>query len=198
MINLEYARRYPAKLGREVRGIVEVNTTFTNPVETKKSAERSRKLQDPVYKPALHAIAWCSPVARALGWLAYQSGLAHLQLASQSFAGAQTWDQLDLMARYAYRSSPGVIARGVLAMLDWDASDVLPGIRVPTLIISGEQDITTLPSASERMARDIPSAHRVSVSPAAHMGPIEQHERYARAIAAFVQVATPRPGLAAR
>jgi len=106
-------------------------------------------------------------------------------LASQSFAGAETWRQLDEMARYAYRSSPGVIARGVLGMMKWDGSAVLPTIRVPTLIISGNQDVTTLPVASDRMQRDIPGALRVAVDPAAHMGPVEQAGRYAQAISGF-------------
>ena len=185
ILNLEYARQFPAKLGSSVRGIVQANTTFTNPVETKKNAELSRKLQEPVFRPLLHLIAWTAPIARTVGWLAYQSGLAHLQLASQSFAGAQTWEQLDEMARYAYRSSPAVVSRGVLAMLDWDGSSVLPQITVPTLIISGDQDVTTLPWASDKMAHDIRSSQRVAVSPAAHLGPVEQHKRYADAIASF-------------
>jgi len=83
------------------------------------------------------------------GWLAYQSGLAHLQLATQSFAGAETWDQLDQMARYAYRSSPRVVARGVLAMLRWDGSNVLPKISVPTLIISGNEEYEVTHLAAE-------------------------------------------------
>jgi pimeloyl-ACP methyl ester carboxylesterase len=195
ILNLEYARRYPQKLGREVRGIVQANTTYTNPVETKKNAELSRKLQEPVLEPLLHLVSWTSPVARVFGWLAYQSGLAHLQLASQSFAGAETWGQLDQMARYAYRSSPGVVSKGVLAMLRWDGSDVLPRINVPTLIISGDQDVTTLPAASDRMAKDIRSATRVSIGQAAHLGPVEQHRQYADAIARFAQAATVGAGL---
>jgi pimeloyl-ACP methyl ester carboxylesterase len=185
MLNLEYARRFPAKLGQQVTGIVQANTTYTNPVETKVGAERSRKLQEPVHEPALHVVEAVSPVFRALGWLAYQSGLAHLQLARQSFAGMQSWQQLDHMARYAYRSSPKVVAEGVLAMLDWDASDVLGRVRVPTLIISGAQDLTTLPEASDTMEKGIPSARQVRVSPAAHLGPVEQDRRYAQALAAF-------------
>ncbi|MDB5897556.1 MAG: Lysophospholipase, alpha-beta hydrolase superfamily [Ramlibacter sp.] len=185
MLNLEYARQHPERLGSQVQAIVQANTTYTNPVETKKNAERSRKLQHPVLEPALHVVIWASPVFRGLGWLAYQSGLAHLQLARQSFAGAESWQQLDQMARYAYRSSPRVVARGVLAMLHWDGSDVLARIQVPTLIISGDQDVTTLPVASDRMEKEIPSAHRVRVSPAAHMGPVEQSQRYAQAIATF-------------
>lgn len=185
IINLEYARRFPQKMGRDVVGLVQVDTTFTNPVETKKNAERSRKLQGPVFEPLLHAVKALSPVARGLGWLAYQSGLAHLQLASQSFAGSETWEELDDMARYAYRSSPDVVARGVLAMLHWDGSDVLPQIKVPTLVISGNQDVTTLPAASDRMAREIPLAQRVSIDQAAHLGPVEQAPRYAQAITSF-------------
>ena len=185
ILNIEYARRFPEKMGRDVRALVQVNTTYTNPVETKKGAELSSKLQKPVYEPLLHVITWTSPVGRVLGWLAYQSGLAHVQLAQQSFAGAETWEQLDQMAQYAYRSSTGVVAQGVLGMLHWDGSDVLGQIRVPTLIISGDEDVTTLPSASDRMEHDIPSSARVAVSRAAHLGPVEQYQRYADAIASF-------------
>jgi len=203
MLNLEYARQFPQKLGGAVRGFVQANTTYTNPVMTKQNAERSARLQEPVFEPLLDLVTWTSPVARALGWFAYQSGLAHLQLASQSFAGAESWEQLDTMARYAYRSSPAVVARGVRAMLDWDATEVLPKIGVPTLIISGDEDVTTLPSASDRMARDIRSAARVSIPDAAHLGPVEQHRAYADAIEGFAsrvsgdgppQVAAPAPG----
>lgn len=185
MLNIEYARRFPDKLGREVKALVQANTTYTNPVETKKGAELSRMLQKPVYEPLLELVTLASPVVRGLGWLAYQSGLAHLQLASQSFAGAETREQLDQMARYAYRSSPGVIAQGVLGMLHWDGSAVLPTIDVPTLIISGDEDVTTLPAASDRMQRDIKASTRVRVSPAAHLGPVERYKTYADAIAAF-------------
>jgi pimeloyl-ACP methyl ester carboxylesterase len=186
MLNLEYARRYPQKLGKEVRGLVQANTTYTNPIATKKNAERSLKLQKPVLEPLMHVVSGASPVFRALGWLAYQSGLAHMQLALQSFAGGETWDQLDEMARFAYRSSPAVVAKGVLAMGNWDGTDVLQKINVPTLVVAGAQDVTTLPAASDHMERNIPSAVRESVSPAAHMGPVEQHRRYAQLIGSFV------------
>lgn len=185
ILNFEYARQFPEKMGNQVKALVQVNTTYTNPVETKKGAETSRMLQKPVYEPLLHLITWSSPVARSLAWLAYRSGLAHLQLAKQSFAGYETWDQLDHMASYAYRSSPGVVAQGVLGMLHWDGTDVLAKIAVPTLIISGEQDVTTLPLASDKMEKDIPSAKRLKVQGAAHLGPVEQHKVYADAIAEF-------------
>jgi len=196
ILNLEYMRQFPDRAGRNVVGMVQVNTTYTNPIETKKNAERSRALQKPVFEPLLKVVTVASPVARALGWLAYQSGLAHLQLATQSFAGAETWQQLDHMASYAYRSSPGVVARGVLAMLGWDGSDVLPMVKVPTLVIAGDRDTTTLPAASERMRRDIPVAEQVTIAHAAHLGPVEQAELYAQAIASFAKRAVGGKGAA--
>jgi pimeloyl-ACP methyl ester carboxylesterase len=203
ILNLEYARRYPDRMGRQVRGLVQVDTTFTNPIETKKNPERSRALQKPLFEPLLHVVSWTSPAARVLGWLAYTSGLAHLQLASQSFAGAETWDQLDHMASYAYRSSPRVVAEGVLGMLHWDGSDVLANVSVPTLVISGNQDVTTLPWASDYMARAIPLAQRASVDRAAHLGPVEQSARYADLIGTFasrinLSPSAPQPALAVK
>ncbi|MBC8164539.1 MAG: alpha/beta hydrolase, partial [Bryobacteraceae bacterium] len=177
MTNLTFFRLFGDNL-ENVAGVVQLNTTYKNPVTTVKNHEFAEALQKPVYEPLLHVITWTSPVVRALSWLSYQSGLAHLQNASSSFAGAETREQLDFVSKYFYRSSPGIVARGTLGMLHWDASDALARVKVPVLIISGDQDTTTLPSASEHMARTMQSATRIGVSPAAHLGPIEQHERY--------------------
>ena len=186
IINIEYARRYPHRMGREIVGVVQANTTYTNPLATKKNADRSLALQKPVFEPLLQVVTWTSPIARVFGWLAYRSGLAHLQLAAQSFAGNETWNQLDHMASYAYRSSPNVVARGALAMLQWDGTDALGKITVPTLVIAGAQDTTTLPSASDRMARRdtvLSTPHhrrRRAPGPCGAVGPLRRRHRVVR------------------
>jgi pimeloyl-ACP methyl ester carboxylesterase len=187
MINLTASELGGGRPGPAVAGIIQLNTTYTNPVHTMKNASLNEKLQKPLYEPLLHAMTVLSPVVRAMNGLTYASGLAHLQLAFSSFADEETREQLDFMARYAYRSSPSVVARGTLAMLHWDASSALPKVDVPVLIISGEQDTTTLPEASTYMQNRIPEAHRLNVNPAAHLGPIEQHERYNEAIRSFAR-----------
>ena len=197
MLNLTYARMYPEEFRKRVKGIVQLNTTYTNPLRTTKDAERHLALQRPVYEPLLHAVQFTSPVVRGLGWLSYMSGLAHLQLAVQSFAGTETWGELDFAARYAYRSSPGIVASGVLAMLDWDATQVLPQIAVPTLIVTGNQDTTTLPVASLVMKREMKQATLIAIDRAAHLGPIEQHEHYVAAVRAFADRAAPTDSIAA-
>ncbi|MEJ7606222.1 MAG: alpha/beta hydrolase [Bryobacteraceae bacterium] len=187
MINLTFCRVSPTHLGQPVKGIVQLNTSYTNPVKTTPTPEPDQALQKPVYEPLLHAIVFLSPVVRVLNWLSYQSGLTHLQNASQSFAGTETREQLDFASRYQYESSPSVVARGVLGMLHWDATEVLPRVGVPVLIVTGEQDKTTVPAASQVMAKSIPGARLLSVSPAAHLGPIEQNRRYNTAIREFAR-----------
>lgn len=185
MINLTFCRLFPDRLGRQVAGIVQVNTSYTNPVLTTKNAGFSRAMQKPVAEPLLHAMIGLSPVFRALNWLSYQNGTSHLMNAHSSFAGSETWGQLDLISRYGYQSPPAVVARGTLAMFHWDATPVLPRVNVPVLLLVGQQDTTTLPSASQYMQQTMPQARLERVSPSAHYGLLEQNQRYDSALARF-------------
>lgn len=71
--------------------------------------------------------------------------------------------------------------------MNYDATQTLRTITVPTLVVAGDRDTTTLPSASERMRAEIPAAQQVTLSPAKHLGLIEHHEKYAQAIEDFVR-----------
>jgi pimeloyl-ACP methyl ester carboxylesterase len=188
MINLTFCRTFPDRLGRQVIGIAQVDTSYTNPVKTTKNAELSTALQKPVAEPLLHAMIWFSPLVRIMNWLSYQNGTTHLLNAKSSFAGSETRGQLDLISRYSYQSAPDVVARGTLAMFHWDGTPVLPHVNVPALIIVGQQDTTTLPSASERMRSAMPQATLEVVSPSAHFGLLEQNERYNSALERFASM----------
>ena len=120
-----------------------------------------------------------------MNWVSYHNGLAHLMTASSSFAGAETREQLDYAARRNYEASPAVVSRGMLAMFRWDATPVLPEVRVPTLIVEGEQDTTTTPAASSYMRKVMPSAELQTVKRAAHLGLLEQNRIYNEAIRRF-------------
>jgi pimeloyl-ACP methyl ester carboxylesterase len=192
MINLTFCRLFPDRLGRQVAGIAQVDTSYTNPVLTTKNAGLSRALQKPVAEPLLHVMIGLSPLFRALNWMSYQNGTSHLLNAHSSFAGSETWGQLDLIARYGYQSAPAVVARGTLAMFHWDATPVLPHVNVPVLIVVGQQDTTTLPSASEYMQQTMPQARLERVSPSAHYGLLEQNQRYDSALARFASACLKR------
>ncbi len=185
MINLTFCRLYPDELGARVSGVVEFDTSYTNPVKTTKGASFSLAIQRPVGEPVLRAMILLSPFVRAMNWLSYQNGSAQMMNAQSSFAGSETRGQIDLVSKYQYESSPAVVARGTLAMFHWDATPVLPRVSVPVLIVVGQQDTTTLPSASEYMHAHIPNARLRLVNPSAHYGLLEQNAVYNSALARF-------------
>ena len=82
-----------------------------------------------------------------------------------------------------------------------NATEVLPEIAAPMLVLTGTRDIVTLPSASDLIGDGAPAATVVRVQGAGHMGFMERAGAYNEQIAAFADkvfaaqpaaVATPR------
>jgi pimeloyl-ACP methyl ester carboxylesterase len=78
-----------------------------------------------------------------------------------------------------------VQAKGNLAMFRWKATEVLPTVLVPMLVLTGTRDIVTLPSASELIADAAPRARLLRVEGAGHMGFMERSTAYDEAILTF-------------
>jgi len=84
-------------------------------------------------------------------------------------------------------ASPAGIAaalRGMAARAS--AFDLLPQIKVPTLILVGEQDVLTPPADSEAMAKAIPGSTLVKIPEAGHLSNLEQPERFNQALLEFL------------
>jgi pimeloyl-ACP methyl ester carboxylesterase len=185
MVNLTFCRLYPGLLGSPVAGIVQVDTTYTNPVRTTKDAGFSLALQKPVAEPVLHAIIL--PVAcGAVPELAQLSEwLGPALQRPQFFRRVRNPWQVDFVSEFQYSSSPAVVARGTLAMFHWDATPVLPHVNTPVLILVGNQDSTTIPAASERMQQSIPGAQLQRINSGAHYSLLEQNQMVNSAAAQF-------------
>jgi pimeloyl-ACP methyl ester carboxylesterase len=67
-----------------------------------------------------------------------------------------------------------------------DSTPVLPAIRVPTLVIVGEEDQVTPPAGVERMAAAIPGARVARIPAAGHLAPLEQPIPTSSALAEFL------------
>jgi pimeloyl-ACP methyl ester carboxylesterase len=185
MTLLTFCRLFPELLGREVAGIVFVNTTYTQPLNTVTAGRLLRAIQKPILEPLLHLTIWLYPLVWLMNWQSYLSGSSHRAISSAFFSGHESWRQLDFAAYFAAKMSPAVLAKGILAMLRWDETATLPHINLPTLIITSDADRVTLPEASRAMAASIPGAQLVQVSPAGHLGFLEQSKCYDAAIADF-------------
>ena len=83
------------------------------------------------------------------------------------------------------KARPDVLARGMFGMMAFDESATLPMISVPTLVVIGDRDVTTVPAAGEYIARNIPGALPVTLSPARHLGLFEYHGQFDQILADF-------------
>ena len=77
--------------------------------------------------------------------------------------------------------------RMVRAAGDHTAEDLLPEIKVPTLIVAGERDTFTPAFLAESMAKAIPGAELLILKNGTHVAPIEQPELVDARIDAFVR-----------
>jgi pimeloyl-ACP methyl ester carboxylesterase len=67
-----------------------------------------------------------------------------------------------------------------------DSTPLLASIHVPTLVVVGDQDAVTPPSASEEMHRAIAGSELVRIPLAGHLSNLEQPELFDAALAAFL------------
>ncbi|AQR63030.1 hypothetical protein BZG35_16220 [Brevundimonas sp. LM2] len=178
------ARDYPELLGGKVIGAVLVNTTHINPLRTIVFSPLAQALRIPLLIPLFRLTMLLQPLAWLMGWQSYLSGMAHVANRI-GFGRFVTRSQLDHTTLLAIRNPPGVLARGNLAMFEWDATAALPTIPIPVLVLGGTVDIVTKLEASQTIARLIPHARLEVVEGVNHMGFLERADLYNAAIAEF-------------
>lgn len=85
--------------------------------------------------------------------------------------------QLDLRGYFA-------LARDLLSH---DASDLLPEVRVPTLVVAGERDLFVPVERSRELAARIPGAELLVLREGSHAAMVEQPELFALSVERFLQ-----------
>ena len=183
----------------QVAGVVLVDTTHEDPIQTMWLSPLWRALRWPLIEPMMWMTIALSPLMWLSSWQGYLSGSNQLIMRLTGFGRFATRGQVDLTARLACKGSPGIQAKGNMAMLRWKATEVLPTIPVPMIVLTGSKDIVTLPSASRTIVSAARDARLVEVEGCGHMGFMEQAEAYDLEIARFAdQVLRPdAPVLAA-
>jgi len=197
MVVLTFCRLLPERMRTCVAGLVLAHTTPTNPALTLSPTWLMPYLQKIWLEPFAYFAIAASPVMSLLFKLGYLSGLAHWWLHLELFAGTESRGQLDFAARYVFKAPISAIARTNLAMFRYDAVDVLSSIYVPTLVVTADKDITTVPDASRRIANEVPDGELVMLSPARHLGIIERHEQFSQSLQCFLAKITAAPAMSA-
>ncbi|MDX2242264.1 MAG: alpha/beta hydrolase [Leptolyngbyaceae cyanobacterium bins.302] len=185
MILLTFCRLFPEALGDRVTGMVLVGATYTNPLKTAILGKLLTLLQKPLIEPLLYATIALSPLLWLISGLSYLNGSMYVTAELSGFTGRETRGQLDFTTRLGLLGSPGVLARGVFAMLRFDEMQTLPTIPIPVQIIVGQFDIATRPWAHHRLHRAIPNSDIAVLHPAGHMGLMERHAQFAEVVRSF-------------
>ncbi len=185
MITQTFCRLFPQDLGTRVKGLVLAHTTYTNPVRTVKGAPIYTALERPVIVPLLYLTIWLSPLVWLMNWMSYLNGTAQLGTKQTGYAGTESWDQVDWATRYMLYAPPSVLAHGMFGMLKYDATDTLPTIDIPTLVVAGDHDPVCKPEASEFIHENILDSKPVPLVPAKHMGLTEHHDYFAENVRKF-------------
>jgi pimeloyl-ACP methyl ester carboxylesterase len=87
----------------------------------------------------------------------------------------------------ALASSADAIAGAIRALMTRpDSTPLLSSIHVPTLIVVGDEDTLTPPSASEEMQRAIAGSELVRIPQAGHLSNLERPDLFNAALAAFL------------
>jgi pimeloyl-ACP methyl ester carboxylesterase len=183
MILQTFARTQRERL-QNVQGLAFVHTTYTNPLRTNFCSSLTTALETPVIVPLnwLNIILW--PLAWLSNWQSYLNGSLHISTRFSSFTGKQSRQQLDHGAWLAAVAHPANVARGNLAMLKFNEEQVLPTIELPSLVIAGEHDRMTLPTASTHIETLVPNDRPMSVD-SGHLGHWELGDKIAEAIVEF-------------
>src|SRR5262249_36749139 len=72
-------------------------------------------------------------------------------------------------------------------LLTHDASEVLPSVSVPALVVAGERDLFTPVRRSQEMAAAIPGAELLVLRGGSHAALVEQPEVIDQAVGRFLQ-----------
>ena len=185
MTILTFCKVYKHKMSK-IKGIVLQHTTFTNPTKTSILSKFLMAIQNHVLKPLCWLMILFSPLLWVSRWMSYFNGNLLIMTRFLTFAGTQTGKQLDFASRLAAMAPPSVTGRGVLAMFDYNATDILSEIQVPVLVIGADKDRLTKLEASVKMNQEIPGSKLITLAPAGHMGFVERHHQVNEAVSQFL------------
>lgn len=187
MVMQTFCRLFSQHLGNRVTGLVFMDTTFANPLETARWGAFWRALQAPVFVPLWYASIALSPLMRVMNWAGYLNGSWHLATRLLGFAGRQTWRQVDFVSRMSAKASPAIAARMALASVKFNEWKTLPMIPVPVLVLAGENDRLTRFDVNQQLQQRIPNARLAPFHPGGHYALFEHHEAFNRAVGKFVE-----------
>ncbi|HVE76568.1 MAG TPA: alpha/beta hydrolase [Actinomycetota bacterium] len=187
MTVLEYCRMHENDLKERVKGIVLINTTYTDALKTLMAAEI------------------IGPIDRRLGWLfgilldnpkAHNNlklrgdDLSYLLVRLFGFGAKSSPTQVEHVRRLLAKFPSPELFDTIRGIRKFDMEDALESVDVPTVIIAGGDDRITTVRASEDMADRIPNARLTTLEDAGHITMMERHPEVTQQIRTLLKEVT--------
>ncbi|MBA3455130.1 MAG: alpha/beta fold hydrolase [Deltaproteobacteria bacterium] len=166
-VALETYRRHPER----VSGLVLVCGASSHPLRTFKGSATLEEMLPTIQKWIQRVPRVLNRLSRALlpTRLAYEVA-SRLEIRRELVEPADFMPYLEGMSRIDVRLFVAMLASAG----QHSADDLLPDIRVPTLVVAGGRDGFTPPERSRAMAEAIPAAELLEIPNASHTAPIER------------------------
>ncbi len=177
MVALELGALRPELLGSPIKGLVLVNTTYTVPMETIAGGAAVARLERVVRRPFDFIGKQSSRIDR-LRKLVRPSDALFWTVSFTAFGPRASAKQIDYTYDMLADTSSDTIFDLFKAYRDFDVRDRLAEITVPVLVVTGEHDRITLPSASRHLAENLPKAEIEIFLDCGHMTMMERHDEF--------------------
>ena len=195
MAALQFAALFPEEMGRRLAGLVLVSTNYMDALRGMTASLTSRgaaQIQRAVITASFRFIGQ-DPV-RANQLRRRGSDFGYLGTRLFGFGSNPSPGQVAFTDRLLSGTDIEVWAKVFPSLVNFDLSEVLESLALPTLIAVGDKDRLTPPAQARHMASRIPEARLLILGDAGHMALLEEHEALDAEIAAFAgQALSPTP-----
>ena len=177
MIALQLCHLHPDLLGSLVQGLVLTNTTHRPAYETLIGGAGVAKAERLLRHP-LDMLGARHHTVERLRRIIKPSDSLFLAVAFAAFGNHASAKQIDFTYDMLSETPVDVIFDLIKAYRDYDVTDILGDITVPTLVLSGTHDRLTVSEASEFLAANLPKAELEIFEGCGHMTMLERYEDF--------------------
>jgi pimeloyl-ACP methyl ester carboxylesterase len=185
MIGLELCAAHPDLLGKTIKGLVLVNTTYRPPYETIAGGATVAKVERVLRHP-LDMLGTQHASIERLRKIIRPSDSVFLAVSFAAFGSHASAKQIDFTYDMMSETPTDVLFDLVKSYRDFDVAHLLDAVTVPALVITGTRDRLTLAEASQHLADNLPKAELKVLEGCGHMTMLERHAEFNDAIGGFL------------
>lgn len=185
MVALQLCHLHPELLGSTVKGLVLTNTTHRPAAETIVGGAAVARVEHALRRP-LDFIGVRHESVERLRAILKPSDSLFLAVAFAAFGSHASARQIDFTYDMLSDTTADVIFELIKSYRDFDVTDHLGDINVPTLVLAGTQDRLTVAEASEHLAAELPKAELKVFEGCGHMTMLERHREFNELVQGFL------------